>query len=141
MLLYCIASSPLLKALDTRLVGVRVEGTDGRLAGSAYVDDTVVVLQDVAEVAVLVDTLEEFGAESGLRVNDAKSMALPVGRWPRRAPLPYPVAKEIKLLGVHFTAKTSGLATANWPGRVGVLRALLVDARLRAFNLVQRVQY
>lgn len=141
MLLYCLASAPLIKALDSRLAGVRVEESEGRLAASAYVDDTVALLRDPEEVPVLVRTLAEFGAESGLLVNAAKSAALPVGRWPRRAEMPFPVVEAVKLLGVTFTARTSRLATVNWPGRVGVVRARLVDARLRSLNLVQKVQY
>ena len=61
----------------------------------------------------------------------------------RGAPVPYPVVKAIKLLGVTFTARTSRLAAVNWQSRVGVgaVRARLVDARLRSLNLVQRVAY
>lgn len=139
MMLYCIASKVLVKAMDDRLQGLQVG--EGRLAASSYVDDTVAVLRTQVDVDVLEDVLQRFGEESGLKVNAAKSMILPVGRLPRQLRLPFPVVKEVKVLGVTFAARTSRLATINWPGRVGVLRARLVDARLRAFNIVQRVQY
>ena len=137
MMLYNMASAALLKALDGRLQGIELDG--GRMAASSYVDDTVAVLRDAEDVAVLTDTLGQFGNESGLKVNPTKSKVLIVGRW--GAPVPFPSVDAVKILGVTFTARSSKLAANNWPGRVGAARATLVDARLRAFNLVQRVQY
>ncbi|KAJ1529983.1 hypothetical protein ONE63_006711 [Megalurothrips usitatus] len=139
MLLYNITSSPLVRALDGRLQGLLLR--DAKLVASAYVDDTVVLLRDQDDVPLLVETLQQFGEESGLHVNPAKSKALPVARWPRRALLPFPVVKEMTILGVTFTAKTSRLTAINWRRRIGALRSVLVSARLRAFNIIQRVAY
>jgi hypothetical protein len=50
--------------------------------------------------------------------------------------MPFSTVDAVKVLRVTFTARSSKLAAVNWPGRVGVVRA-----RLRAFNIVQRVQY
>lgn len=145
MLLFNIAVSPLVKALDKQLTGIRLPNVIGgieepRLAVSAYVDDAVVVLDSEKDVAALTSTLASFGEESGLHINTTKTKALPLGSWRTSIALPFPYVESVKE-GVTFTKSIRGMFAANWPDRVGALRAVLLDARLRALNIVQRVQY
>lgn len=146
MLLFCIVISPLLRYLSRKLLGVSVPDVKGnnavfKLATTAYVDDATVVLTQPGEVRVLADALESFGAESGLRINPAKTKALPLGSWGTSISMPYPYVDKLKVLGIVFTKTTAGMLAANWPARLQALRGVLVDARLRALNLLQRVQY
>lgn len=135
-----------MRALSRRLVGVSVPSADGllqpaRLAATAYVDDATVVLDQAKEVPVLVDTLEAFGEESGLVINRAKTKALPLGSWQKDTPLPFPYVDSVKVLGVVLARTVAAMQPLNWPGRLAALRGVLADARLRALNLAQRVEY
>ncbi|KAK3922571.1 Transposon TX1 uncharacterized 149 kDa protein [Frankliniella fusca] len=146
MLLFNIIMSPLMKVLNTRLLGLTLpdviaSGATYRLAATAYVDDATALLDSPKEVEVLSEVLELYGQESGLRVNAAKSKALPLGSWQRTTPCPYPYVDQVKILGVTFCRTVAGMIASNWPGRLRALRGALVDARLRVFNICQRVQY
>ncbi len=146
MILFNIVMSPLIKALNSKLVGLTLPGViEGgaplRLAASAYVDDATAILDNANEVETLSAVLEAYGAESGLRVNPAKSKMLPLGSWSRTTPGPYPYVDEVRILGVTFTRTVRGMMAANWPARLRALRGTLVDARLRVLNICQRVQY
>lgn len=145
MLLFGMVMSPLVTALAARLRGVELPDVTGagtpRLAVSAYVDDCVVVLEKHGDMRILEDILKTFGEESGLQVNVNKTMALPLGSWSTAAEIPFPYVDEVKILGVVFTPTVSGMLRRNWPNRIGAIRAVLADARLRAFNIQQRVQY
>lgn len=70
-------------------------------------------------------------------MNRAETKALPVGKCPRAAC----IVGSIAILEITFTEWSSRLSAANWSSRISALRGVLVDARLRAFNLVQRVAY
>ena len=146
MLLFNIAVSPLIKVLNKRLGGVQLPDVTGagrtfKLAATSYVDDATVMLGKPEEMPILMDALQEFGAESGLLINVAKTKALPLGSWSTSTPSPVPYVEQVKILGIVFSRTTAGMVAANWPARLQALRGVLVDARLRALNLLQRVQY
>ncbi|KAJ1518795.1 hypothetical protein ONE63_011592 [Megalurothrips usitatus] len=146
MLLFNVVIAPLLRALSGRLRGVCLPVGDGggeapRLAVSGYVDDVVAVLERPDDVPVLTEILEAFGEESGLRVNKKKSQALPVGGWKTSTPMVCPYSDTVKVLGIVFTREVGDMLQANWEARRRALKMMLVDARLRAFNVVQRARY
>ena len=146
MLLFNVVMAPLIKWLNKHLAGVRVpdiirKGAVHRLAASAYVDDAVAILEQPEDITVLDTTLEQFGEESGLHVNPAKSSVLPLGAWSREVCVPFPYKDSIRILGVTFTASVSSMLAVNWTTRVGTLRATLVDAKLRVLDIQQRVSY
>ncbi|KAK3925227.1 Transposon TX1 uncharacterized 149 kDa protein [Frankliniella fusca] len=146
MVIFNIVMSVLIRVLACRLRGVSIpdvkeDGAEPCLAVSAYVDDVIAVLERPEDAAALAAALRDFGEETGLKVNNTKSKALPLGAWEQQVPLPFPYVQEVKVLGIVFTASVHGMAAANWTSRVGALRATLADARLRAFNIMQRVEY
>ncbi|KAK3908766.1 Transposon TX1 uncharacterized 149 kDa protein [Frankliniella fusca] len=146
MVIFNVVMSVLIRVLACRLRGISIPdvrggGAEPCLAVSAYVDDVIAVLERPEDAAALATALRDFGEETGLKVNNTKSKALPLGAWGHQVLLPFPYVQEVKVLGIVFTASVHGMAAANWTSRVGALRATLADARLRAFNIAQRVEY
>lgn len=139
MAFFNLAMSPLLWTMDRRLHGLSVGHC--RLAASSYVDDAVAFLTGPQEVPTFMEALDAFSASSGLKVNVDKSKALALGKWDQRQDLPFPYVQKVKILGVTFAATVPKMVMVNWPTRVGSVRAVLADARLRRLDLRQRVAY
>lgn len=108
---------------------------------TSYVDDTTFFVTSSNEVVTAKEEIREFGEETGLLVNERKTKALPVGRWDPTEAMPYPVVEQVKVLGVQLCADPVNMPMINWPSRIAAFRGALVDARLRAFDLLQRARY
>lgn len=136
-LLFAVAMSPLLHRLADRLHGLRL--ADSRLIASAYADDVYALLCEPAENIIAAEVLEQFGDQSGLRTNKAKSAALPLGGWD--ADVGLPVVTDIKVLGVHFAAKATRSIALNFDKAHSAVTGALAANSTRALSLSQRGKF
>lgn len=74
---------------------------------SLYTDDTLLYLEDTgSSLQIALQTIEEFGKHSGLRINWFKSQILPIDHFPptnSSASLPLHRVSSIKYLGIKIT--------------------------------------
>ncbi|CAI5458986.1 unnamed protein product [Closterium sp. Yama58-4] len=103
--------------IKKRKLGVRKQGK-GELAYLGYADDTTLVLNGLAQVEKAGEVLKDFGEVSGLRINQEKTVLMPLGRNRRRKfrkQTPFKTAEPAqpeRLLGVWITP--NGEARPSW---------------------------
>ncbi|CAI5479648.1 unnamed protein product [Closterium sp. Yama58-4] len=83
--LFLCAVEPLCQEAKRRNLGISNPYGE-RLAYLGYADDTTLVLKGKRQIGRAVKLLDEFGDQSGLRVNNNKSALMPLGRNLRKKP-------------------------------------------------------
>jgi len=141
MLLYSLATRPMVAELDNRLTGTKVAPNTTPFKVTNYVDDTQVVLVTERDYKVLKDTLGRFAGASGSQVNWQKSTTLLLGSWEQPPQYEFTTVVQTKILGIQFTAQTKALPTLNWPAVVNGAMAVLGANKFRQFTLEEKVWF
>jgi hypothetical protein len=145
-LLFLIAAETLKHALDQnpRIRGVRLRGhhQDHVHTFSAFVDDSVVYLEQRDMVTALDQTLQAFSAVSGLQAQPHKSHAIVLDtdyKLPLLGPFPVvPRGTTVTYLGVEIGI--TDLEAANWDQRVDKLAKRLNALSQYTTGIADRVQ-
>ncbi|CAI5999158.1 unnamed protein product [Closterium sp. NIES-65] len=115
--LFLCAIEPLCRDVRRRRLGIEPEGKEP-LSYVEYADDTSFLLSGEGQLREVVEVLNVFGKQSGMKVNCDKSVVVPLGRnrgTPALADVPYKWSKQDepeRLLGVWITP--SGDARPSW---------------------------
>lgn len=108
-LLYALAAEPLAISIraDPEIVGLKLGPLTEKI--SMYADDTLLYLADPGHsLHNALQTIEQFGKFSGLKINWEKSQILPIDNFPPteiQASMPLQRVDRIKYLGV-YTSRT-----------------------------------
>jgi hypothetical protein len=141
MQLFMICMDPLLCALESTLMGIRIGKNGHKSVVIAYVD-VKLLLTSPSEIPKLQAILDQYGKVSGAKINSQKSKAMAVGMWDTTVNIMgIPYHENVKILRVHFTSTTSQLAMNSWSVVTGGLRAQACEAYYRELSLNKRIQF
>jgi len=99
---------PLLCALEYILMGIRVSSNSHKSVVIAYSDDVTLLLTSPIEIPKLQAILDQYGKESGAKINIQKSKAMAMGMWDTTVNIMgIPYHENMKILGIHFTSTTN----------------------------------
>ncbi|CAI5484194.1 unnamed protein product [Closterium sp. Yama58-4] len=140
--LFLCAVEPLCQEINRNKLGVRKRGV-GRLAYLGYTDDTSLLLQGAGQLQMASKVLSDFGEESGLKVNEGKTVIFPLGKN-RGKPAPQGVRYKWadkddpeRLLGIWITP--NGDPTPSWNKALDRARGELAKWEMRHLTTSARV--
>ncbi|KAF1336803.1 reverse transcriptase, partial [Globisporangium splendens] len=145
-LLFILALEMLYRKIEKEplIRGVQLSNgeTTATIKVSGFADDTTIYVQDPSEVPAVLKILDDFGAASGLKINVAKSLALPLHQQAAvtRADV-HGLAvmgrqDHCRYLGIQI-GQTAG-SQANWDNAIKGLQARLHLARIKTNSVAQR---
>jgi len=89
---------------DNRIKGIKIFGTEFKL--SEFADDTSDFLNSLTSAENLVETLNDYGRISGLKLNASKTKAISFGLWRNKKanPLGFKWTKDpVRILGIYVS--------------------------------------
>lgn len=112
-MLFCLCIDPLLRKLNAcrNIRGLPLPGIR-TVAATAYADDIVLYLRDVASLQSAFLVFEQYSRYSGATLNKDKSKVLSLGEGTGPIPDAVQSVSSMTLIGVIFDK--SGVATENW---------------------------
>ena len=116
-LLYALAAEPLATSIRTNpeIEGCRMGSLVEKI--SMYADDTLLYLADSGpSLHAALQTIEQFGIFSGLKINWGKSQILPIDCFPpseSQSSMPLQRVDVIKYLGVHISRRPADYIALN----------------------------
>ncbi|CAI5969710.1 unnamed protein product [Closterium sp. NIES-65] len=140
--LFLCAVEPLCQEINRKKLGIGKKGV-GKLAYLGYADDTSLLLQGAEQLQTASKVLSDFGEESGLKVNEGKTVIFPLGKN-RGKPAPHGVRYKWadkddpeRLLGVWITP--SGNPAPSWNKALDRARGELAKWEMRHLTTTSRV--
>ena len=126
------------------LKGIRHNAFHKHIKISQYADDTVIFLNNEAELAAALNLLDAFGLLSGLRLNKHKCEGMWLGKnlayqqsyskfgikWP----------SQVRYLGIYIGYDHKQIHSLNWLSKVDKLEGILESWSKRDLSLFGRVQ-
>jgi len=107
-----------------------------------YSDDVTLLLTSPSEIPKLQAILNQYGKESGAKINIQKSKAMALGMWDTTVNIMgIPYHENMKILDIHFTSTTSQSALNSWSVVTDGLRAQGREACYRGQSLNKRIQF
>ena len=104
---------------DNRINGIKIFGTEFKL--SQFADETSAFLDSLTSAETLVETLNDYGKISGLKLNAFKTKATWLGPWRNQKAkrLRFEWTKvPVRILGVHVSYNEEGNAKRNFAKKV-----------------------
>ncbi|CAI5481024.1 unnamed protein product [Closterium sp. Yama58-4] len=140
--LFLCAVEPLCQEINRNKLGVGKRGV-GKLAYLGYADDTSLLLQGAEQLQTASKVLSDFGEESGLKVNEGKTVVFPLGKN-RGKPTPHGVKNKWadkddpeRLLGIWITP--NGDPTPSWNKALDRARGELAKWEMKHLTTSARV--
>jgi len=132
MQLFAICMDPLLCALESTLIGIRVGRNSHKSAVITYADDVTLLLTSPSEIPKLQTILDQYGKSCGAKINIHKLKAMAVRMWDTTGNImEIPHYENMKILGIHFTSTTSQSALKCWSVVTDGLRVQTREAYYR----------
>jgi hypothetical protein len=144
MMLFAICIDPSIRTLAEILQHIEVGRNGSHPAVLAYADDVTIILQSPGDKRKIQETLEQYGAASGAKINTwiKKSKALAVGKWDTSVNIMgIQYQESVKFLGIHFRNTIHETILKSWTTVTDGIRAHAQDTYSRELNLYQRIQY
>lgn len=111
-----------------------------------YADDNTLFLQDVESLEAALNTIDQFGAVSGLHINRQKTEAMWLGGWRNRTDQYHDIRwklspnSKIKILGVFFDNQCeASKIEENWQIRMNKMENLVKQWKKRKLSIIGRV--
>ncbi|CAI5961730.1 unnamed protein product [Closterium sp. NIES-64] len=140
--LFLCAVEPLCQEINRKKLGIGKKGV-GKLAYLGYADDTSLLLQGAEQLQTASKVLSNFGEESGLKVNEGKTVIFPLGKN-RGKPAPHRVRYKWagkddpeRLLGVWITPSRN--PAPSWNKALDRARGELAKWEMRHLTTTSRV--
>ena len=130
---------------NNSIKGITVNNTEIKL--SQYADDTTLILNGNQDsLTAVLDTMENFGNSSGLKLNDKKTEALWIGsmvgekeklspeknfKWPEN---------RVKVLGAWISTDPAVTLRLNYTEKVNKIRSILSCWEYRRLTLIGKIQ-
>ncbi|KAJ4435953.1 hypothetical protein ANN_18576 [Periplaneta americana] len=113
MTLFILALHPLLLKLNENITGVSFNNY--HLSVAAYADDVNVILANEEDIQHMTDSLHQYSAMSGLKLNYHKSHILPLGPCDIQPQVaPFTTITSLKILGILFAPSIIEMQQQNW---------------------------
>ena len=129
---------------DKSIKGIKVKNEEYKLCQLA--DDTTMILSDINSIAHSVLTINNFQSYSGLKINQQKTVIIPLGLSRRRAPkLPKILHKlsynnkSFKTLGIWFLNDEEEMTKLNFENKIKKMESLVNIWTARNLSLKGKV--
>jgi len=106
-----------------------------------YADDITVFLKDHNDVRIVINTINEFSAVSGLTLNKNKSEAMGIGSSKNICKTNnLNCVQEIKILGIYFNNTFCASENEkNWRQRIDTLKSLIIQWEKRNLGIMSKI--
>ena len=142
MQLYALRLDPLLKELQTIMIGSKKGKTQATNTVMAYADDVTLLVSDPQAIPKIQETIRRYEAASGARINYAKSQAMAINNWNIEMEImDIPYVSQIKILGIYFTPSINQTINKNWEIATRRTRGMAKAAYHRELDMDKRIAY
>jgi exonuclease III len=136
MVLFILYIEPLLKMLDSEIVGMQL-GRE-RIKSMAYADDVWFVVQNEQEASGAFRVIQNFCEESGSSLNINKSVFMRLNNC-NLGVQHIPEVESLKILGIKFRRNLNDTVKENYDSLIQTVKFIIRNNSIRNLNLIQKV--